>query len=346
MARTIHLLPSSELHVVDVTGKEVVWDLSNEETRAAIIESAEGYLEAAGAPVLLNHERTPNTFGELVKGSLRWEDDGLYAEMGLTEEVDERFEKGEFRKVSGSWASQHKDATGKVWPYVLHEVSLVWESQFDAGQRDLRELNGVQIPMSQSTEGRFAFTMALDEPQQHGGPKMDDVQAMLVALGERMDALEARLAEHKEEPEEGAEMMEDEEPKEMGNDYEMASRVKMLEAELSAMKAAEADRAEKAAAEQCANAVAVAMSAKPGLSRIGSDHLAKVYRASVDTFTALVDGFDSDGAVAAPVSMGAAFGGQQSVNTESDERPLATRALEMSKKTGISFRDALAQLKG
>lgn len=44
--------------------------------------------------------------------------------------------------------------------------------------------------------------------------------------------------------------------------------------------------------------------------------------------------------------MGAAFGEQKAVNTETDERPVATRALEMSKKTGISFRDALAQLKG
>ncbi len=175
----------------------------------------------------------------------------------------------------------------------------------------------------------------------------EESKAMLVALGERMDALEARLAEPEEEkPEEGAEMMEDEEPKEMGNDYEMASRVKMLEAQLSAMKVAEADRAEKAAAEQCANAVSVAMSTKPGLSRIGADHLAKVYRASVDTFSALVDGFDADGSVAAPVSMGAAFGSQQSVNTETDERPIASRALEMSKSSGISFRDALAKLQG
>jgi hypothetical protein len=239
--RLAHILPAKSLF-----DGELNIPLDDPKFFKKIVSSLQEWVDTRKPNILLEHRRDGESLGEITK--VFSDERGIFAEMVLNEETEQKFSEGKFRFVSPTIAWSHKadDYSDRgAWPAALLEVSMVATPRHSR-QLPLTHINELSESEVLNTERITQFS-ALVGPELKTSfigeidmslEELQEVMAgMLAPIVERLAALEAPAEELAEDAEEVKEeevetvAVEDEEVSEEAVEVEVKEEAELAEDE-------------------------------------------------------------------------------------------------------------------
>ncbi len=203
--RLAHILPRQDLF-----DSAAVIPLSDQEFFKQTVRSLREWVETRKPNVLREHVRDGESMGEVI--GIIEDDSGIYAEVILSPEAEQKLKEGKLRYVSGSFSWNHKadDYSDRgAWPSALMELSFVSVPRHSR-QIPIPQLNNLSeadvISSDHITQLSAVFNehdsflievsdMDLEQLQELLATMLADAMAPMI---ERLEHLESRLNEEEE----------------------------------------------------------------------------------------------------------------------------------------------------
>jgi hypothetical protein len=204
--RLAHILPKKDLF-----DSKLNIPLGDESFFKQVVSSLKEWVKTRKPNILLEHRRDGETLGEIV--GIHEDEKGIFAEMVLNPDIDQKLQEGKFRFVSPTIAWNHKaDDFGAhgTWPAALLEVSMVacprHSRQIPMTQinelSESRVLNSHVTQLSARIGPTESYFISDTEDINMSLEELQEVMAeMLAPVVERLDALESSSLEEGEEEE-------------------------------------------------------------------------------------------------------------------------------------------------
>lgn len=282
-----------------VAGSGVTLDLDASEdapvegrlTWATAVQSVQDWIAHYRPPVLREHERNGESYGEIVRvvevtqaQAAEWgvaqRGDALWGVARLHAQMRDAYDDGRVRTTSPHLAMPYTDDEGTAWPLAMLELSAVSDPRQKGRQVTTDNLSGVRLSESSP---RITITRT------HEAKMGEEYEARLasceVALAEIREQLAAFADQMGQLMDAGAAQVGDSEAEEMTDPRD--ATVAKLASELDAVRAAHAELLEERATERAALAVDAALSERR-LDENKRDHYIQIAKTNQALFAEIV----------------------------------------------------------